>query len=119
MGTSIAMKRSQSLLKGVIRSLAIAVSAFTALVLPTSAQDPSEASCSEALGDIEQLTLRIFDGATQDEIVDAFSRLNALSESGMHAAVRAYVGEIAEGNDPATVSLLVNDMSTCVRLVVI
>jgi hypothetical protein len=119
MGTSIAMKQTQSLLKEVTRSLAIAVSAFTALVLPTSAQALSEASCSEPVGDIEQLTLRIFDGATQDEIVDAFSRLNALSESGMRAAVRAYVGEIAGGNDPATVSLLVNDMSTCVRLVVI
>lgn len=105
--------------KGVTRSLAIAISAFTALVLPTSAQAPSEASCLEPVGDIEQLTLRVFDGATQDEIVDAFSRLDALSESGVRAAARAYVGEIAESNDPATVSLLVNDMSTCVRLVVI
>lgn len=101
------------------KTLAFALSALAVSILPASASDPEEVVCGEPHGDIEELTLRILEGATEDEVRNAFIRLNALSDSGVEAATNAYNSLAAADDQPATVSMLVNDTATCVRLVVI
>ena len=89
------------------------------LAVPALAQDGSDASCFEDGGEIEQLTVRILEGATQAEIAEAFSELGFLSEDGARSASDAYIAQLGGGNQPSRVSLTVNDLSNCVRLVVI
>lgn len=108
------------------RAAVALTSAFTAALLglfglasPALAQDGSDGSCFEDGGEIEQLTVRILEGATQAEIAEAFSELGFLSEDVARSATGAYIAQLAGGSQPSRVSLTVNDLSSCVRLVVI
>lgn len=113
------MKTFTRAARAVTSAFIAACVSIAGLALPALAQDGSDGGCFEDGGEIEQLTVRILEGATQAEIAEAFSELGYLSEDAARSASGAYIAQLGGGSQPSRVSLTVNDLSNCVRLVVI
>lgn len=115
------MTKKPSFAKWLLRPAGIVTSVWAALISTSATSTNAAVDGSDPMGTIEELAALILSPAPEADVLEAFCRLQDLSEERAYSVAGEYTNSISSDNDGETVSVSFAscDLSGSARLVVI